>query len=404
MRQFEYKAVDASGKTITANINADSVDSASKLLISRDLYPFSIEPVTNSILDMQQLQDRFTHVKATDRVIFTRQLATLIKAGLPIANAMGLLIDQIENPKLKDITKDLSIQIQGGTTLGDALRRYPDVFNKIYVSIIDSGEVSGKLDEVLVKLADQEERNAEINRKIKGALTYPAVILIVILLVAGIMVSVVLPEVGKIYEELNQSIPAQTQLLLSMADFFAKYWWLVTLLIVGSLAGTRMYLETSAGRSVVDRFKLNVPAFKTLIRKLYMSRFASTLSSLVNSGVPMLHALEVTSGAINNIHLEQSIKVVSQRVKSGNPLSKPLSDDELFLPLVGKMVAVGEETGSIGDSLEKVAGYYQEEVDQAVDNLSSLIEPITMVVLGLLIAFLVGAVLMPIYGIVNASA
>lgn len=400
---YTYKAVDKTGQNIVATIRATNVEEASKLLIARDLYPYSIEPYTENKFGLQSIEERFKKVSASDRVIFTRQLATLIKAGLPIASAMRLLIDQMENVKMQEIVKELSISIEAGNSLAEGLQKYPDVFNKVYVNVVAAGEVSGNLDDILTKLATQEEKNAEINRKIKGALTYPIVVLVVIMLVSGLMITVVLPEVGKIYTELNRPIPTQTQLLLSIAGFLTKFWYIILLAIAGIIMGLRSLAQTDKGDRVIARAKLNIPGFKVLVRKIYMTRFTSTLSSLINSGVPMLQSLEITANSINNIHLEESIRVIAQRVKSGTPLSKPIEEDENFLPLVGKMIAVGEETGSIGDSLAKVTGYYEDEVDQAIDNLSSLIEPATMILLGGMIAFLVAAVLLPIYGLVNGG-
>lgn len=401
MKEFIYQAVDAKGETIKAHVKATTVEEAVKLLTERNLYPYSVEPISTSKFQIDVLLKKLHRIKGADTVIFTRQLATLIKAGLPIANAMRLLVGQMENPNMKELVQEVNRLLEAGNTLAESLAKYPDVFNKVYLNIVEAGETSGKLEDVLLKLADQEERNAEINRKIKGALMYPAVILVVILIVAAIMISVVLPEVGKIYVELKQEVPFQTKILLNLADFMKKFWWLFAILFAGAVYGIRIYISTTDGRKAIDRLKLNIPMFKTLVRKLYMTRFTSTLSALVNSGVPVLQALDITSRAINNVHLEKSIKAVAVRVKGGAALSKPIEDDPLFLPLVGKMIAVGEQTGTIGDSLQRIAGYYEDEVNDAVDNISSLIEPATMVVLGLIIAFLVAAVLLPIYGIVN---
>ncbi|HIA92332.1 TPA: type II secretion system F family protein [Candidatus Saccharibacteria bacterium] len=400
---YTYKAIDSTGENIVATIRATNVEEASKMLIAKNLYPYSVEPYRGNKFNTQFLQDKLKKISANDRVIFTRQLATLIKAGLPIASAMRLLIDQMENVKMQDIVRELSISIEAGNSLAEGLQKYPDVFSKVYVNVVSAGEVSGNLDDTLSKLATQEEKNATINRKIKGALTYPIVVLVVVLLVSGLMITVVLPEVGKIYTELNRPIPAQTNMLLGLASFLTKFWFLILFGLAGMFLGVRSLAQTDKGRRTIDRFKLNIPGFKTLIRKVYMTRFTSTLSSLINSGVPMLQSLEITANSINNIHLEESIRLIAQRVKSGATLSKPIEEDENFLPLVGKMISVGEETGSIGDSLAKVTGYYEEEVDQAIDNLSSLIEPATMILLGGMIAFLVAAVLLPIYGLVNGG-
>lgn len=402
MHEYTYKAVDPSGKQIVAQIKATSISDASKILAEKNLFAVHIALTDDArFSSLSNFKNSIQRIKTKDRVVFTRQLSTLVKSGLPISNSLKILVDQVENPKLKDVIIEVDILVEGGTSLSKALAKFPDVFNKIYIALVESGEVSGELDTILVRLADQEEKTYEINKKIKSAFTYPIVVLAVVVAVAGLMVTVVIPEVAKIYVELSKELPIFTKILVGLGDFAVKFWYLLVAMFVGASYGTKTYIATEHGRKRFDNLKLNIPVFKDLIRKLYMARFARTMSSLVGSGVSMIQSLTIVSGAINNVHLEGAIKDVADKVQSGAPLSKPIIENSLFLPLTGKMIAVGEQTGSVSDSLEKVASYYEDEVDQSVETISDLIEPATMILLGVIVAFLIGAVLLPIYGLVS---
>jgi type IV pilus assembly protein PilC len=400
VQQYTYKAKDADGKVIQAEIEAVSVADAAKVLKSKQLFPFEIEPRKTGLLS-GDFSMEFSRLTAKDRVLFTRQLSTLIKAGLPLAKGLRVLTGQIDNPKLLRMVNQISTSIEGGSTLSQSLAQNPKFFNGIYISMVESGETSGNLDEVLIRLADQEEKTQEINRKIRGALTYPAVVLAVLVAVSVLMITMVLPQVGKMYTDLNKPLPVFTEMLLALAAFMTKFWYFILMLLGAIAYSVKLYLASPAGRNQFDKYKMKLPLFGPLMKKLYMARFARTMGSLVASGVPMLQALDIVSRAMNNMHLERAIKAIQSQVKAGSALSKPISENELFLPLVGQMLSVGEETGSVSDSLNKVADYYEDEVDQAVATISTLIEPATMVILGLMVAFLIGAVLLPIYGLVS---
>jgi type IV pilus assembly protein PilC len=400
MQQFTYKAKDASGKIVQAGIEATNIGEAAKLLRAKELFPLEIHVRTGGLFG-GDFSEIFSRLTPKDRVLFTRQLSTLIKAGLPLAKALQVLQTQLDNPKLSKLVKNLSTTIEGGSTLSEALAMHPKFFNQIYISMIQTGETTGNLDDILLRLAVQEEKNQEINRKIKGALTYPAVVLVVLVVISALMITLVLPQVGKMYHDLRKPLPIYTEIMLAFAGFVTHYWYLVLMMIGGAAYATSLYIASPAGRSQFDRFKFHVPIFNILIVKVYMQRFSRTLGTLVTSGVPMLQALEIVSHSINNVHLEAAIMQISEKVRGGQALSKPISESPLFLSMVGQMLAVGEETGTVGDSLNKVADYYEDEVDEAVRTISTLIEPATMVILGIMIAFLIGAVILPIYGLVS---
>lgn len=401
MQQFIYTAKDASGQVVKAEVEAANVADATKLLLSKELFPLEIKPRVVTGFGGLNMES-FRRIKAKDKVVFTRQLATLVKAGLPIARALNVIQSQIDNPKMLRIVKAISVSVQGGISLSQSLARHPEVFGSIYISMVEAGEASGNLDETLLRLASQEEKQAALMAKIRGAFTYPLVVLAVLIGVMVLMITMVLPQVGQMYTDLKKPLPFLTSILLGMSAIFVKFWYIFVMLLVLAGYGVHAYIKTPDGRSKLDRLKFNIPVFDTLIKKMYMARFARTLGSLVSSGVPVLQALDIAAKSSNNVHLEKAIREVATKVKAGTAMSKPLSDHPLFLPLVGQMINVGEQTGTVGDSLEKVANYYEEEVDQAVKNISTLIEPATMVLLGGMVAFLIASVLLPIYGLVSS--
>ncbi len=400
MQAFTYQAKDKSGLTVKAEVEAANVSEAAKLLTAKELFPISIEPRktgANAGLSMETI----SRISFKDKLLFTRQLSTLVKAGLPLAPALRILVSQTENPKMLRVVKEISGTVEGGTPLSEALGVHPELFSTIYISMVVAGEASGNLDETLLRLAEQEEKTQAINSKIKSALTYPIVVLVVLIAVMVLMITLVLPQVGKMYSDLKQPLPPLTQGLLSLSNLFVHFWYIFILVFVGILYAIRVWTQTPDGKAKIDRAKLTVPALSVLVRKLYMARFARTLGGLVATGVPVLQALGITAKSMNNVHMEKAVNEVATQVKAGIAMSQPISENKLFIPLVGQMLAVGEQTGTMGDSLNRVAQYFEDEVDEAVKNISTLIEPATMVLLGGMVAFLIAAVLLPIYGLVT---
>lgn len=400
MQTYTYSAKDKNQQTIKADVEAASVSEAAKLLTSKELFPLSIVEKGRGPLGSLSLNS-LSRIGTKDKVLFTRQLATLVKAGLPLAQALRILRGQISNKKLLALTNHISTDVEGGMQLSQALSAYPKVFGTIYLSMVQAGEVSGTLDETLLRLAAQEEKTAAINAKIRSAFTYPIVVLVVLIAVMILMITLVLPQVGGMYKDLKQPLPPLTQLLLGVSQAFSNFWYLFLLGLAGLVYAARVWLLSPNGRHSVDKAKISVPVISVLILKLYMSRMTRTLGSLVATGVPVLQALDITSKSMNNSILEGAIKDVAEKVRAGIAMSQPISENPVFLPMVGQMIAVGEQTGTLGDSLNKIAGYYEDEVDEAVTNISTLIEPMTMVVLGGMVAFLIAAVLLPIYGLVT---
>lgn len=402
MVTFEYTARDnKSGETIKAEVQADSVGAASKLLVAQGLFPLTIVD-KNSSHTLGNLSFG-NHVKTRDLVIFTRQLATLINAGLPLVQSLRNVENQLTNKTLKTATSDIIASVEGGNTLSESLGKHPKIFNQVYVYLVAAGETSGTLDEVLLRLADQQEKDAAILRKIRNAMIYPIIVVVVLVAVIIFLLVTLLPQVASLYKSLNRTLPPLTRVLVGTSNFVIKFWYLVILFIGGGIFALITYIRTPAGREQFDKFKINVPIFGTLFRKVYMARFARTLATLLTSGIPMLEAMDVTKRAIKNTIVEDAIQRSANKVKAGKSLSSTLEAEDSFIPLVPQMIAIGEQSGAVDDMLIKVAKFYEDDVDSAINNLAVTIEPVMMVVLGVIVGLVIAAVLLPIYGLATGS-
>jgi type IV pilus assembly protein PilC len=399
MLSYAYTARDpASGQKVKATLQADNEGAAAKLIQAEGLAPLEIKLVdVGGSSPIARLRNRIT---AKDKIIFSRQMSTLINAGLPLVQSLRNVNDQTTNKSFRVVINQIITDIEGGSSFSEALKKHPRIFNNVYVSLIAAGEVSGTLDKALIRIADQQEKDAEILSKVRGAMVYPAVVIFVMIAVVGFMIVKVLPQVEVIYNDLpGASLPLVTKALLAVSHFVTKFWWLVLILL--GLAGftTTRYARTPGGRDVIDRFKMTGWPIGPLFMKLYMARFARTGTTLVASGVPLIQMLEVVAQSINNVHVERSIGRAIEKVKGGKSLADSLDGDPNFLPLVPNMLRIGEESGSLEDMLEKTADYYEKEVDNQVKTISTIIEPLLMVILGVVAFIIVAAVLLPIYGL-----
>ena len=401
MIDFVYTAKDKqTGEVRKGKISADSKNAAAGILNEKQLYPIKIQEASEAE-GIWKKNVFGSGIKAKDRVIFTRQLSTLVKAGLPITQALNTSIEQVNNPKFKTILLKVAASVEGGQSLSSSFAQYPALFNHIFISLVDAGEQSGTLDESLLRLADQQEKEQQILGKVRGALIYPSIVFVVIIGVVLFMVTTVLPQVATFYKELGKSLPTLTSVLLSFSNLLIRFWYLFALLLVALIFGIRVYIKTPAGRKVWDSLKLKVPIFGPLFKKVYAARFTRTLSSLVNSGVPLLRSLKIAGESVDNVVVQKIIDNAAEKVKTGESLSSALEGHDEIVKLVPQMIRVGEESGSLGGMLEKVAKFFEEEVDQTIKNLSGIIEPIMIVFLGLVVLFIVVAVLFPIYSLVT---
>ena len=400
MRRFDYKAKDkATGKTIKGNIQAENEQTAGRLLIDQGYIPISVVEEGTTLFGGKG------RVTAKDRITFTRQLSTLIGAGLPIATSMRTVAEQTQSKAMKAIVEEILVNIESGKTLFDSFSQYPDIFNGVYTSLIRAGEVSGTLDLALKRLADQEEKDASMMSKIKGALVYPGIILVVIIAVLAFMMIAVVPQVRDLYEDMGEELPELTQFLVNVTDFFANFWWLVLIIVVGAVVGSYLFIKrTPTGRKTMDSIKIHVPVFGGLFKKLYVSRFARTAEMMLATGVPMLDSIKIAINATSNVIIEEEFSKSLEIIKGGKALSESLKDRKYMLPLVPQMASIGEESGKIDEMLGKAAGVYENELDEQINNISTMIEPILMVAMAGIIGVVLGGTLLPIYSLVNSVA
>jgi type IV pilus assembly protein PilC len=399
MLTYKYTARNPkTGQTVKSAVQADSEAAATKALKDEGLI------VTSMALESEGFSFGKGKVKAKDRVLFSRQLSTLINAGLPLIQALRSVTSQTTSKPLRAVLSQIISDVEGGSALAKAMGRHPKVFNQVYLSMIAAGESSGTLDQALDRLAIQQEKEADLNAKIRGAMVYPAVVVFVMLMVVGFMVVKVLPQVKILYEGMpGANLPLVTKILLWVSDFTIKFWWLELLVLALAAFFTTKWARTGPGKEVVDKAKMRMWPIGTLFMKVYMARFTRTGATLVASGVPLLQMLDITSRAVNNVHIERAIKAASEKVKGGKSLADSIENNPNFLPLVPNMIRIGEQSGAIEQMMGKVADYYEKEVDSEVENISSIIEPVMMIMLGIVAFTIVAAVLLPIYGLAGNS-
>lgn len=399
MKKYDYEARDsASNKIVKSVVQADSENAAAKLLTSQGFVPLKIELQDDKTSFFAKFSGRIT---TKDRVVFTRQLATLIGAGLPLAQSLRTVQEQTTNKRMQEIVQEIISDVEGGKSLSDSFAKHPEAFNKVYVALVSAGETSGTMDDSLKRLAAQQEKEAAMMSKIRGAMMYPSIVLAVIILVIGFMLFTVVPQVEGLYRDLNKGLPFVTLMMIKTANFFSSLWWLVILAMIIGGYFLAQYLKTEQGIRTKDTFKLNVPMFKGMFRKMYMARFARTGQVLLSTGVPMLDMLRITSDAVNNVIISESILRASDKVKGGKALSASLSNEDYFLAMVPQMIKIGEQSGKIDEMMGKTAQVYEDELDEEIRALSTAIEPVLMVFLAIVAGTMVAAILLPIYSLVG---
>lgn len=398
MKKFTYEARDKSSRTIQSIVQADSESAAAKVLIEQGLTPLNIVEIDEDGSFISKISGRIT---GKDKVIFLRQLATLIGAGLPLSQSLRTVLEQTENKKMQRVVEEVIADVEGGHALSDAFAKHPQVFDKIVLALVAAGEASGTLDEALKRVAAQKEKDAAMLSKVRGAMVYPAIVLFVILGVMIFMLIAVVPQVAKLYKDMHKELPILTAVMIAMANFLINYWYLViiVLIILGYFA--KQYFETEGGIKVKDSFKLNVPLFKNMFRKLYMARFTRTGQTLLSTGVAMLDMLRISSEGVNNKIVSECIDRAAEKVKGGKALSVSLQPEEYILPMVPQMIKIGEQSGKIDEMMGKTAQVYEDELDEEIKAISTAIEPVLMVVMAVLAGGMVGAILFPIYSLVG---
>ncbi|HUC89586.1 MAG TPA: type II secretion system F family protein [Patescibacteria group bacterium] len=402
MLSFRYTARDPStGQYVKAEVQAEDEQSASKLIRKEGLVPIDIKMSEKGATG---IGNYFNRVRTKDKVIFSRQLSTLINAGLPLVQSLRTVNGQTQSKPLKVIISKVISDVEAGSTLSAAMAKHPQVFNRVYISLIAAGEASGTLDKALERLAVQQEKDADLISKVRGAMIYPIIVLLVMLAVVGFMIIKVLPQVQTLYRDIpGANLPLLTRILLAISNFTIHYWWVIIIVLVVLVFFTTRWARTFGGKQVIDRLKMVAWPIGPLFMKMYMARFSRTGTTLVASGVPLIQMLEITGDAVDNVHIENSIKKAIEKVKGGKSLSDALKNDPNFLELVPNMLHIGEQSGSLEQMMGKTADYYEKEVDDQIKSISTIIEPVMMVILGIVAFIIVAAVLMPIYGLANQS-
>ncbi len=398
MRKFSYKARTFKGKTVTGIVEAVSKKEALILLHEKNLVVFKLgEKRTGPGLSFLLL---FRKISSKELTEFTRQLSTMIKAGLTLTNSLTIIQEQSQS-KMTRILSDIIRKIEAGSTFHQALSSHRDVFSKTYISLVKSGETAGKLDQILAQLADNLEKQQAFKRKVQSALLYPSLIIGAMVAVAFIMMVYVVPKLTQMYQEMEAQLPLPTQILINISKFMAAFWYLIILMVLAAFFLFRKWRKTKHGREVSDRFFLHLPLIGKLIGKVVLTQISRTLSMLINAGVPIIESLNIVAEAASNVIFEDSIRLAAKAVEKGLPLTSALEKFEEYPPIVIQMVSVGEQTGKVGEVLGKIATYFEQETEMAIKGLTTAIEPLMMIILGIGVGFIVLSVITPIYNLTS---
>lgn len=397
MAQYNYKAMDASGKTKKGSIEAQSVDLAKERLRKEGLSIMEID-------ENKDIQINFGRkkVKTRDLAVFCKQFGSILRAGVPIIQALDMLAEQMENKTLQTALKEAQTHVQKGGTLADAFKLNPEIFPPILYNMVAAGEMSGKLEVCFERLATQFEKDGYIQAKIKSAMTYPIVVLVVIGIVVAIMMIKVIPTFSEMFEEMGTKLPGATQMLVSFSNFLVHKWWLLLIIIAGIVIGIKFFKVTPTGQQFFGSLALKMPVFGNLSIKTAAATFARTFSTLLASGISLIDAVDQTAKVMKNKVIRDKLMECKSQVAKGVPLSKPIKDMDIFPVMLPQMMHIGEETGNIEDMMVKVADYYEEEVDLAVESLSAAMEPLIMVVLAGVVGVIVVAIYSPIMSMYDA--
>ncbi|OGY45019.1 MAG: hypothetical protein A2744_02750 [Candidatus Buchananbacteria bacterium RIFCSPHIGHO2_01_FULL_44_11] len=400
MPYFHYKARSENSETVEGTIQAASADVAAEILDDKNLTILDLTEEKGTFF--QSSLKIFNRVKVKDLVIFSRQLSVLVSATIPLVQGLRVLVAQTVSPVLKSIVSEVADDVEGGAKLSAALGRHPQAFSNFFVSIIKAGETSGKLDEVLNYLADQQEKDYDLNSKIKGAMIYPAFILTGLFVVGALMMIVVVPQLTEVLEETGAELPTSTKILIAVSDFLAAFWWLLGLGIIAFIAGLKVVIKTKAGHYYFDYFKLKIPILGKLFQKIILVRFTRSLNTLLTGGVVLAKSLEIVADVSGNEVYKKLILNTVREVEDGNPIAAAFLNSKEVPLMVSQMLNLGEKTGRLDDILDKLSNFYNREVDNMVSNLVSLIEPLVMVLMGVAVGLLVSAIILPMYNLASS--
>ncbi|NCD24213.1 MAG: type II secretion system F family protein [Deltaproteobacteria bacterium] len=401
MSVFLYKAKARSGRTIKGDLDAPTLEFAESILRRKGYTDLRVKPKPKDLLEGTFLEGG---VSSRDMVVFSRQFATMINAGVPILQALQIMCEQTENQKLRRKLYSIRNDIEGGSSLFDGLKKHPDIFDALYTNMVNAGETGGILDTVLLRLAEYIEKAAKLKAKIKGAMIYPGVVVTVAVGVIAVILIFVIPTFEQMFRESGGALPAPTQFVIGLSNFVTQNFLLLVAGIIAFFVGFKFFYKWERGKILVDRWVLFLPVFGPLLRKAAVAKFSRTLSTMVSSGVPILNALDIVSRTSGNKTVELGVLDAKRSIAEGQSLADPLEETGVFPPMVIHMISIGETTGALDSMLSKIADFYDDEVDVAVDALTSLIEPIMIVFLGVVVGGLVVSMYLPIFSIADTVA
>ncbi|WKZ29396.1 MAG: type II secretion system F family protein [Patescibacteria group bacterium] len=393
---YSYKVKDSRGTVLEGAVEAENEAQAADVLREHGYHTLSLTERDAPTLATRQFT-LFRRVTAKDIVVFSRQLSVMISASVSIVRALRTAARQTASPKLHEMVLDVANEVEGGVRLSDAFNKYPHVFDTFYVNLVRSGETSGKLDEVLQYLADQEEKDYDLRQRVRGAMTYPAFVMAMLFLVGTIMMIFVVPKLTDVLRESGATLPLTTRMLIGVSDFFKNFWYLVIGGVLALFFGIRAAYHTPAGKRKIDYLILHVPIFGPLFRRIYITRITHSLATLIGGGVDMVTSLKVVSGVVGNETYREGLVKTVQEVAAGNSMTTVWKNRKEIPDMVTQMIAVGEETGRLQQVLARLTEFYTREINASVANLSTAIEPIIMVIMGLAVGSLVAAIILPMY-------
>jgi type IV pilus assembly protein PilC len=401
LNKYEYQVRDRQGRIVEGELEGDSAEAVATKLKSMGYSPLQIDEVKTTGMNMEVNVPGMNRVKLKDLAIFSRQFATMINSGLPLIRALTILVDQTENKKLAETIELVRADVEAGSDLSTAMSKHPKIFSKLIVSMIRAGEASGTLDTVLLRIAAMIEADVRLRSKIKSAMTYPIIVFVFAVVLSGVMLVFIVPVFADMFADLGGELPLLTRVLVNLSNFVASWAGVITFIVVpaGLWFAYKRVRATEKGRFTLDVMKLKVPVFGPLFHKIAMSRFARNLSTLLASGVPILQALEITADTVNNGPVGAAVKDVQDSVREGQSIARPLSSHEVFPPMVVQMIAVGEETGNVDGMLDKVADFYDTEIEATTESLTAMMEPLMIGVIGGIVGGMVIALYLPMFQI-----
>jgi len=403
MPVFMWKGRTLAGETQSGELTVDSQADALAQLRRKRIIPQFVREKPKSV-EFGLNFKKGASVSTKDLAIFTRQFATMITAGLPLVQCLDILAQQSESHSLKRIVGEVRNDVEAGTTLAEALGKHPKVFDNLFVNMVEAGEAGGVLDDILLRLATYIEKAEALKRKVKSAMTYPTVVLVVAVSVTVFMLLFIIPTFAKIFKDFGGELPLPTAIVLALSDFLRNFWYLLFGAVAGAIIAFNRFNATDHGEKIVDQIKLKMPILGDLLKKAAIARFTRTLGTLISSGVPILTGLEITARTAGNRVVQEAVLATRASIREGETIAAPLKQSDVFPPMVVQMIAVGEETGALDEMLNKIANFYDDEVNTAVDTLTSIIEPVMIVVMGLLVGGMVVAMYMPMFKLINVVA